>query len=105
MQNLSASNEIDEMHLTPSGWVQGSEKLDFSGWQNREPPEDRLLTVSFREYMSSSFSPMELSAEETKHGTDGEILAALKKHGSEPRPGAERYRGWPEFLAAIGFKK
>lgn len=102
---MSASNEIDEMHLTPSGWVQGSEKLDFSGWNHREPPCDRLLTVRFREYLSSSFSKMELTADETKHGNDIDILAALDAHGAEPRPGADRYNGWPEFLRKIGYKK
>jgi hypothetical protein len=93
------------MHLTPNGWVQGSSKIDFAGWTHRDPPPDRLLTVSFREYMSSSFSKMELTAEETKHGSDADILVALQAHGAEPRPGAERYYGWPEFLSAIGYKK
>jgi hypothetical protein len=92
------------MHLTPNGWVQGSTKIDFAGWTHRDPPPDRLLTVSFREHMSSSFSKMDLTADETKHGSDAEILAALQAHG-EPRPGADRYYGWTEFLSSIGYKK
>lgn len=102
---MSASDEVDEMHLTPGGWVQGSAKIDFAGWTHREPPPDRLLTVSFREYLSSSFSAMDLSADETKHGSDADILAALKKYGSDARPGADRYRGWPEFLLGMGYSK
>lgn len=102
---MSASDEVDEMHLTPGGWVQGSSKIDFAGWTHVDPPSDRLLSVSFREYMSSSFSPMDLSADETKHGSDADILAALEKHGVEPRPSADRYRGWPEFLRTIGYKR
>ncbi|KRC81291.1 hypothetical protein [Sphingomonas sp. Root241] len=102
---MSASDEVDEMHLTPGGRVQGSSKIDFAGWTHVDPPSDRLLSVSFREYMSSSFSPMDLSADETKHGSDADILAALEKHGVEPRPGADRYRGWPEFLRTIGYKR
>ncbi|WP_326914658.1 hypothetical protein [Sphingopyxis chilensis] len=102
---MSASDEVDEMHLTPNGWLQGSTKIDFSGWTHRDTPSDRLLTVSFREYMSSGFSKMELTADETKHANDAEILIALDKHGADPRPSAERYYGWPEFLRKIGYKK
>lgn len=36
--NMSASDEITEMHLTPNGWVRGSEKTDFKGWTHRDPP-------------------------------------------------------------------
>lgn len=102
---MSASDEIDEMHLTPDGWVQGSSKIDFSGWTHRDAPAERLLTASFREYMSSSFSPMDLSADVEKHASDADILAALQSHGVDPRPGADRYRGWPEFVKQIGYKK
>lgn len=102
---MSASDEIDEMHLSPEGWVQGSRKIDFAGWTHRDPPAGLVLTVSFREYMSSSFSPMDLSADITKHAPDSEILAALAKHGAEPRPGSDRYRGWPEFLKQIDLSK
>lgn len=100
---MAASDEVDIMHLTPNGWVQGSSKVDFSGWTHVDPPANCLLSVSFREHMSSGFSPVDLSADETKHGTDQEILAALQKHGVEPGPGAGRYRGWPEFLRTIGY--
>lgn len=100
---MSASDEIDEMHLTPAGWMQGSQKIDFSGWTHLDAPPDRVLTVRFRERMSSSFSRMELTAAETKYGADAEILEALEKHGADPRPGADQYRGWPEFLKQIGF--
>jgi hypothetical protein len=100
---MSASDEIDEMHLTSNGWVQGSTKLDFAGWTHRDPPADRLLTAKFREYMSSTFSRMEMTADVTKFTSDADILVALQDQGVEPRPGAEQYRGWPEFLLAIGY--
>lgn len=102
---MSASDEIDEMHLTPSGWVQGSSKIDFVGWTHRDTPADCLLTASFREHISSSYSPMDFSADVETQASDADILAALQNHGIEPRPGAERYRGWPKFLKQIGYKK
>ena len=88
---MSASDEIYEMHLSPEGWVQGSRKIDFAGWTHRDPPAGLVLTVSFREYISSSFSPMDLSADINKHAPDSEIVAALVKHGAEPRPGRPRW--------------
>ena len=48
---------------------------------------------------------MELTAGETKYAADSEILEALEKYGADPRPGADRYHGWPEFLAQIGYNK
>ena len=88
---MSASDEIYEVHLSPEGWVQGSRKIDFAGWTHRDPPAGLVLTVSFREYISSSFSPMDLSADINKHAPDSEIVAALVKHGAEPRPGRPRW--------------
>lgn len=102
---MSASDEIDEMHLTSGGWVQGSQKLDFSGWTRVDAPADSLLTVRFREYMSSVFASMELTASESRIGSDEQILAALRVHGAEPRPDAHRYQGWPEFLTSIGYER
>jgi hypothetical protein len=100
---MAASDEIDEMHLTPAGWVQGSSKIDFAGWKHVDALPDRLLTVSFREYMSSSFSKMDMSTDIKKHASDSAILAALRIHGTSPKISSQRYSGWPEFLAKIGF--
>ena len=55
---MSASNEWSEYHLTPNGWVEGSEKLDFSRTE-RPAPADRVLTVRQHDYLSSSFSKLD----------------------------------------------
>ncbi|NWK96185.1 hypothetical protein DM806_10955 [Sphingobium lactosutens] len=101
---MTARDEIDEMHLTPNGWVQGSQQVDFETWTHRQPPPGSLLTVKFREQMSANHSGTELTATESKHASDAEILAALQKHGTEFHSGANHYKGWPEFLKKIGYR-
>lgn len=97
---MSASNEVFQYHLTPNGWVTGSEKIDFSGWEERPIPEDRLLTVSFREYMSSDFSAIDFTADVQTFGGKEAIVRALAEHGSDPHHASERSVGWPEFVSA-----
>ena len=96
---MSASDEEFQYHLTPTGWVKGSDKIDISGWRKRPIPEDRLVTVGFCEYLSSGFSRLELTAEIETFASDDEIADALKKHGSKPHHCADRSAGWPEFVA------
>jgi hypothetical protein len=43
--------------------------------------------------MSPGLSPVDLSVDVKKHASDADILAALRKHGVDPRPSADRYRG------------
>jgi len=57
---MSASNEWFEYHLTSSGWVCGSQRLDFAGIKEKETPEGRVLTVRFYEYLSSVYSKPDL---------------------------------------------
>lgn len=99
---MAASNEKFRYHLTPSGWKRGSEKIDFSGWTHVEPPEDKLLTATFNERMSSGFSPLERSADVEKHAEDSAILSALSRYGADPHHSGPEYYGWPEFLKEIG---
>jgi hypothetical protein len=45
---MTASREWTEYHLTPAGWMRGSEKTDFD--QNEvTPPADRVLTMRYVE--------------------------------------------------------
>jgi hypothetical protein len=43
--------------LTPSGWVRGSEKLDFGEKKVVDPPKDRVCSYRYMEEMASRFSP------------------------------------------------
>jgi hypothetical protein len=40
---MALSNEWENMHLTPSGWVQGSQKLDFQRNTDDKPVPQMLF--------------------------------------------------------------
>ena len=55
---MSASNEYSIWHLTPRGWEEGTEKLDF-GTTERPVPPDAVLTLEYHERYSSIYSAPE----------------------------------------------
>jgi hypothetical protein len=73
---MSASNEWSEYHLTPGGWVEGSEKLDFNR-SERPAPVDRVLTVRQHDYLSSSFSKLDQWSSIEWHHQDHTLVASL----------------------------
>lgn len=82
---MSASNEWFEHHLTPRGWVPGSRKLDFAGMTDVPAPEDRVMTVTNYEYLSSPHSKLERWSEVTWTSNDGDRIAALQaEFGAQP---------------------
>jgi len=80
---MSASNEWTEWHLTPRGWERGTEKEDFRR-VDRDPPPDRVLTVTNQEYMGSTFSAMQKSSMVTWQSKDETGISKLKKQFGEP---------------------
>ena len=82
---MSASNEWTEWHLTPKGWVRGTEKEDFRRI-DRDPPEDRVMTVVHKQFLSSIYSKMDVSTDTTWQAKDGRAVAELlKKFGPAPQ--------------------
>lgn len=53
---MSLSDEWTEWHLTPRGWESGTERIDFAGITPKNRPEDAVLTVRWRESLSSMYS-------------------------------------------------
>lgn len=81
---MSASNEWTEWHLTPAGWVRGTEKEDFRRI-DRDPPTDRVKTVSYHDYLSSSFSkPHRYHEVEWSSEDKAEIARLEAKFGPPP---------------------
>lgn len=83
---MSASNEWTEWHLTPNGWVRGSEKIDFGKPDIKDPPVDRVMTYTWREHLSSVFSKPSLTVEGCKYFADSKTISDLQaKFGEGPR--------------------
>jgi hypothetical protein len=81
---MSASNETWVFHLTPDGWIAGSEYLDFSKIE-RPVPENTVLTVTRSEYMGSSFSRIETTWDETFRSEDTSLVERLiAQYGARP---------------------
>ncbi len=79
---MSASNEWWDWHLTPDGWVEGSEKLDFSELKEKEVPANRVLTIRHHERMSSPFSKLEVwASEEWRHPDNNLVTSLIEKYG------------------------
>lgn len=81
---MPISHERFEYHLTPDGWIAGSEHLDF-GSKERPIPPDRVLTVDRIETMSSSFSKVEVEFKETyRSETSAVVEELIIKFGEHP---------------------
>jgi hypothetical protein len=82
---MSASNEWTEWHLTPAGWVRGSERMDFAQLQSRPTPLDRVLTVTNKE-VGNGYGPIHASQQEDWRSDDADAVAELLvKFGKAPK--------------------
>lgn len=83
---MAASNEWTEWHLTPDGWVMGSEKDDFKGLTPRGTPEGCVMTMKHSEYSGSVYSGVDRKDEMLWKHSDAELVdSLLRKHGPAPR--------------------
>ena len=60
---MGASNEWFEHHLPPSGWIEGSKKIDFGGLKEELTPENRVLSIRGTEELPSPFSDLNCEVE------------------------------------------
>lgn len=83
---MSASHEWTEWHLTPRGWEPGKSQLDFQGIKGpATSPDDRVLSVTYDELLSSTFSKVDKTFQETYRSSDATIVAILlAKFGTCP---------------------
>ena len=67
---MSLSDEWTEWHLTPLGWVRGSNRTDGIGVAAKPEPPDRVLTYRWCEEQSSSYSRANREREKVWESTD-----------------------------------
>jgi len=75
---MATSKEWKEWHLTPSGWIGGSEKSDFQPALNVEPPNDRVLSCVYEETLLSAFSNLKTSVDVKWSSNDIDLIKKLK---------------------------
>ncbi|MGY8527582.1 translation initiation factor 1 [Paracidovorax citrulli] len=82
---MALSSEWEEVHLTPSGWVDGSYKHDNSNGVSEVPvPADAVLSVRRKVYVASTFSKPDISEEETVRSSNESLIAELKAKFGKP---------------------
>jgi hypothetical protein len=81
---MSLSNESFDFHLTPSGWVLGSQKLDFGS--TVEPvPHDCVLTVRENRYRQGYQFDEEVDFEKIWSSEDAaEVKRLTDIYGDQP---------------------
>ena len=82
---MSASNEWTEWHLTPEGWVRGSERRDGPGTTLVDYPEGSVLVFRYSEFSGWGMNIERNCYERRKSGSDEEIKVLLEQHGECPR--------------------
>lgn len=85
---MSLSDEWQEVHLTPDGWVKGSFKVDSGYGKEVRPPENRVLTILIQETIEATegwFQDMETRIREIWRGSDEKLInELLEKFGPGP---------------------
>jgi hypothetical protein len=83
---MSASHEWTTWHLTPIGWEPGKSCLDFQSVKGPDdPPTDRVLSVTYDEYMGSTFSAVDKTFQEIFRSQDPQAAdVLLAQFGSCP---------------------
>ena len=83
---MSASDEWSDWHLTPQGWVEGTQKLDFAGLREKPTPADRELTCRYSEQRSSPYSKWRKGADIIwQSQNEEEIKKLIQIHGECPQ--------------------
>jgi len=83
---MSFSKERQDYHLTPRGWEEGAFQGDvLGGKKDVEIPQDRVLTISCYDEISSPYSKPSFYDKITwKSNNQQKIIALTKEFGDRP---------------------
>lgn len=82
---MAASNEWTEYHLTLTGWVRGNERRDSGQPVSRPIPQDRVLTVIYKE-TCNGYGPVHESEDTQWESYDTKrVEELLTEFGSPPK--------------------
>jgi len=76
---MAASYEWTEWHLTPEGWVRGSNRVDINVVTEVPLPRNRVATFRYSEKMTSPFSDADKYVDEIWMSDQKEVVEGLKK--------------------------
>lgn len=80
---MAVSDEWEKMHLTPSGWIQGSGKYDFQGIEEKSVPDDTVLTAYRHVYVGAIGAKPQITETQNHHTHDKALIKILlEKYGS-----------------------
>src|SRR5262245_81274 len=80
---MTCSDEWTDWHLTPAGWVEGSEMVDFGNLRKKPVPDDRVLTRRRGEVQTSPYSEMHRYIKTTWESDERETIETLLKQYGE----------------------
>lgn len=81
---MAASDEWEEEHLTPNGWVSGSYQHDFGKTVEKPTPPDAVLTVRLHVVIPAAGADVRRNQTETPLIADSARIKALRTQHGEP---------------------
>ncbi len=78
---MAVSREWTEWHLTPAGWVSGSNRRAGEGNVWRDEPEDRIITFVYQEQPQVTVQ----ESWRSKAAPESQIEQLLAQYGECPR--------------------
>ena len=80
---MAASSEWTVWHLTPEGWVRGTERMDY-GTTTREVPANRVLSVTYHEECNGYSRVHSKISEDWKSPDQDAVSTLVAKFGDAP---------------------
>lgn len=81
---MAASDEWEEVHLTPNGWVDGSYKHDFGNRVQKPIPIEAVLTIRRHVYVGAIGADAQATEIETPRIEDNAKIAELRLRFGKP---------------------